>query len=785
MRTKLFTVLLLLTYFGGWSQTALPPLEARLNQLPVVNVSSCGIANGLSTITNNGAPFGPDTPGTTTCGINEALASLPKSVSSLSAGGGTIQLDAGQYIGTRAITPPTNYPASYRFIGSGLLGTMYVLGGNSETNAVHFEALPGNDTPINVLWDGVSVFCSNSIPAACIYARNTSLILRNSSLGWLPALYRPMQPGLLKNVTGAPNLVGLDLQASAGGHCLVEDNYFLSCAVGAKISGDWCFIERNHFEGMSSYSFADEDHRGNLRDTNTIESVGGGLLLLHTASSQFHVIQNQFYDCNNAIVGTADDCVKYAAFNNFEQVKTAFARATFITNQGWQAIPSAIDLSGIHLGGAGGTQITSNYVSAQNFIGNGAGLTNLVSSVNPAQISAIIQTNESITSRLIVITNTAKSYQINLQAQLDALPHSTNRMYPGGGTIELGEGIFYAGGALYTNYAGVDSITIKGKGVVQTCLVFTNNSGLTFQGHGNNIGVNMEGLLIASTVDSNYFLVRIQNNNRSTFSDVTFVPWSIVLTAPLGLELGQDGNQLSAGGLSGLWDDDSNGVGGDNFTVENCNFDSLALGLVISADHARINNNFFEACNLGSASSTWPLTDAFSLGGALILGSDPDNQPFMDVAGIGNHFFRNNHAVIDLRTFAPRHEIVLYASAFEYNQGSFLARTNANPELFFDGVSGDISPWAGIETNSLCQYVVRNNIYNPNFRVRVGNHYYGSNLYDTLIATNFIGNGSGLTNLPVAGLTGGWTTNLLFPGINNQTNILHITNGIIMGVTTE
>src|SRR5262249_28455611 len=39
-------------------------------------VSPNGIANGKSTIPNNGCPYGIDTPGTLTCGIQEALNAL-------------------------------------------------------------------------------------------------------------------------------------------------------------------------------------------------------------------------------------------------------------------------------------------------------------------------------------------------------------------------------------------------------------------------------------------------------------------------------------------------------------------------------------------------------------------------------------------------------------------------------------------------------------------------------------------------------------------------------------
>ena len=44
---------------------------------PYVTVSPIGLTGGGAPIANNGADFGPDTPSTVTCGVQEALNSLP------------------------------------------------------------------------------------------------------------------------------------------------------------------------------------------------------------------------------------------------------------------------------------------------------------------------------------------------------------------------------------------------------------------------------------------------------------------------------------------------------------------------------------------------------------------------------------------------------------------------------------------------------------------------------------------------------------------------------------
>lgn len=77
----------------------------------VVTVSSIGIADGF--ISNNGCDFGPDTEGTTTCGIQEAINSLVPSIgrnysttTSIASVSGVVLLSAGVFRTTRPIIIP-------------------------------------------------------------------------------------------------------------------------------------------------------------------------------------------------------------------------------------------------------------------------------------------------------------------------------------------------------------------------------------------------------------------------------------------------------------------------------------------------------------------------------------------------------------------------------------------------------------------------------------------------------------------------------------------------------
>ena len=109
-------------------------LQTNINGKPYITVSSKGITNGLSTIPNNGADFGPDTVGTTTSGINEAINSLPLANTSApySSGGGKIVLEEGQYNITGTITIPNTNPFNLTLEGAGLTNTVIIYGGTSD-----------------------------------------------------------------------------------------------------------------------------------------------------------------------------------------------------------------------------------------------------------------------------------------------------------------------------------------------------------------------------------------------------------------------------------------------------------------------------------------------------------------------------------------------------------------------------------------------------------------------------------------------------------------------------
>ena len=90
-----------------------PTLWRDITGRPYITVSSKGLANGLSEYFNDGADFGPDTPGTATCGIQEAINSLPLQTNEDTANNtgtgpsGSIKLRNGVYTMANSLNIPT------------------------------------------------------------------------------------------------------------------------------------------------------------------------------------------------------------------------------------------------------------------------------------------------------------------------------------------------------------------------------------------------------------------------------------------------------------------------------------------------------------------------------------------------------------------------------------------------------------------------------------------------------------------------------------------------------
>jgi hypothetical protein len=105
-----------------------------------ITVSAKGITNGLATVANNGSRFGPDTPGTQTSGIQEALNSIPPGGPQWGTNttGALIRLDGGDFYATNSIFYSNTFPYSVRLQGAGILASRIAYAGSARTNLIRF-----------------------------------------------------------------------------------------------------------------------------------------------------------------------------------------------------------------------------------------------------------------------------------------------------------------------------------------------------------------------------------------------------------------------------------------------------------------------------------------------------------------------------------------------------------------------------------------------------------------------------------------------------------------------
>lgn len=307
--------------------------------------------------------------------------------------------------------------------------------------------------------------------------------------------------------------------------------------------------------------------------------------------------------------------------------------------------------------------------------------------------------NRSVASLYEIVTNATAVANIDLQAIFNSFPHSPNHQTPGGGTLLLNGGIYYTGGADYYNTIGDDSIKIKSMNGMLSCLVFTNNSGINIHSAGGDgMSFEADGVVFASTVDSNYFLIHIQNNNRTIIQNCVFTPWQTATNNNgLGLEFGLAVSVTNAPSLGGVWYD---GVGsyGDVFDFHDNNLNALANGLLNDGNHLRFDNNFIEACG---SSSKWPTNDVLGFGGGIVFGrTATGGGQFFSFSGKGNHWFDCGNAIVIANQLNAANEIRFIDSQFENSANNVVMLTNSPTQLFLDGITWGTPGFVNYATNA-------------------------------------------------------------------------------------
>lgn len=149
------------------------------NNFPFRTVSSKGIVLGTSTVTNDGLMFGPDTPGTLTSGIQEAIDSLPKAlVLGTGPGGGNVFLSPGifmTYTNIHAITDRTAF--ALNMFGQGQFASGITYMGTSNMDVMTIGMREGYDQgtfELHDMWMASSIDSTNAILKINSYSTNGS-----------------------------------------------------------------------------------------------------------------------------------------------------------------------------------------------------------------------------------------------------------------------------------------------------------------------------------------------------------------------------------------------------------------------------------------------------------------------------------------------------------------------------------------------------------------------------------------------------------------------------------
>lgn len=237
------------------------------NSLPEMIISARGTNNGLSSLVNDGAMFGPDTPGTLTYGIQEAINALPTvlGVTNGIAGGGRLRFRPGKFLVSTNIMIPARHPFTLTMEGAGWNNT--ILKYTGPTNAAMITTSRTNDqynTGVNTtnfvhfFANGIAFTASTNAASpivrladhaytkfqSCLFAQYDSL---TNGAGGITLCVEATTP---KTV---PGLVGVYLDpTTANEFDLFEDCYFYGLACGI-YAGGHTYVNNCWFSDIGYY----------------------------------------------------------------------------------------------------------------------------------------------------------------------------------------------------------------------------------------------------------------------------------------------------------------------------------------------------------------------------------------------------------------------------------------------------------------------------------------------------------------------------------------------------
>ena len=400
-----------------------------------------------------------------------------------------------------------------------------------------------------------------------------------------------------------------------------------------------------------------------------------------------------------------------------------------------------------------------------------------------------------------------------LQEAVNAINASaTNVSAAAGGKIEIAPGTVYTYNQV--NFNGTNcTYVIEGAGLSASGILYMGNQNISVLSFVQPAGFTgscpqffLRDLFVAATNDIQGYLISTLPFGKIGIEDCWFGYFPFMAygngyngSQPFGFEPPSYGGK-SASYLTGIY---LEGASCDDIAwVNNCDFSGLACGLIDSADHAVVDNNMFLFCgnnsawpNVGSYTYNDNLESLMSLGVSIVQG----HSTHMNCRYHNNYFYGGNYAYAMDDDYDPG-AVVSDGDGFESMNGDmFISTQSSFTQMNTHGGLPDSMEMSSSYLSGLAPYTFLIPNTNPSQSIRevtltsdkasftgYTSFSFGGASVNFSSGTAFTGNGSGLTSLNAAQLTGTVTVAHL-PGITTNYAItggptLYITNGLIMSV---
>ncbi len=309
-------------FFACVAEAAFVPMpsasipNAVTNYFQGISISSRGIINGKSVHFNDGASYGPDTTGTTTSGIQEALNSIPSPPGTgTNTGGALLNFGPGDFFFTNNIYFTNNHVMHLRLQGASFLTSRLIYAGALATNAITFTGgTNGYPSGLNIPLH----FSARDLTFTALTNGNFTLLrVTNYShldieycnfTGWNITTNTDWGPGVsisgfhVGSLLPYPGNVGMTIGNVNDHGSFVKNCYFAYLATGIEHYTDHFYAENIKFAliGYGDPAGGGGGSAGTPWPNTSAYSLGAAFLIHGLLDS--HIFRTHFYVVNGGIV---------------------------------------------------------------------------------------------------------------------------------------------------------------------------------------------------------------------------------------------------------------------------------------------------------------------------------------------------------------------------------------------------------------------------------------------------------------------------------------------------